>query len=541
MKLKHFILAFLLILTCCPSWCQYQLNGDAIALDNDCFQLTPAQDGKSGSVWFTPKIDLRESFDFTADFHFGCSDENGADGMTFSLHIYSDGLGGGGHGQGFNYLWPALGVEFDNIKNSNESDPSYDHVAIVSQGSVNHSAETNLAGPVQTDPNSGNVEDCEYHEIRISWNAFTQTIEVFYDCELRLTYSGNIINSIFQGDPMVFWGFTAATGVKNNKQIACLKNIKVIKPLPDYKMCAGGSVQLKAEGGQSYSWSPTIGLNNPNIANPLASPLENTTYTVTISDGCAQFIDTVSVEIVDDLMVSFGFSDSTLCEGETVLLDATTSGAEYLWSNGETAPIISPSSSGYYVVTVTLNDGNEECIANDAAQINFISLPAILFSEYTTICEGETIVLDAGYPGATYSWQDGSTDSIYVVTQEGLYTVMVDHLCESKTFKADIIFDQSCADVYIPNAFSPNYDGVNEFFMIYDGGDVTEVNHLRILDRWGEIVFEARDFPSNDRNYGWDGTLKGKQVKSGVYTYFVELSFRDETRKVMVGEVNVIR
>jgi gliding motility-associated-like protein len=522
-------------------YAQHQLNGDAIALGDDCFQLTPAQDGTQGSVWFFPTIDLRESFDLTAELHFGCADGNGADGIIFSLHTSSAGLGGGGQGQGFHYLWPSLGVEFDNFQNGDESDPSYDHLAIVSQGSVNHDAETNLAGPVQTDPNDGNVEDCEYHEIRISWDAFTQTMNIYYDCEWRLSYTGNIIGEIFQGDPMVFWGFTAACGASSNKQITCIKNLKIVEPLPDYTMCAGGQIQLEAEGGQSYAWSPTESLNNPYIANPLASPTENTTYQVTITDGCVQFSDSVHIKVVNDLEVLFGFSDSTLCDGETVYLDATTDNATYQWSTGATTPDITVSSSDYYVVTVTVEAGGETCVANDAAQVNFIKLPVILFAEYSSICEGETAVLDAGFPNATYLWQDGSTDSIYIIRESGTYSVEVAHACGNKKYTKEITFEQSCTDVYVPNAFSPNYDGVNDHFIILDGGDVVIIKHLRILDRWGEIVYEAKNFQPNDRAYGWDGTLKGQQVLSGVYVYFLEILFRDGSTKILVGEVSVIR
>jgi gliding motility-associated-like protein len=520
---------------------QYQLNGDAIALGDDCFQLTPAQDGTQGSVWFFPTIDLRVSLDISAELHFGCADGNGADGITFSLHTSSAGLGGGGQGQGFHYLWPSLGVEFDNFKNGDESDPSYDHMAIVSQGSVNHDAETNLAGPVKTNPDNENVEDCEYHEIRISWDAFTQTINVYYDCVLRLNYTGNIIGEIFQGDPIVFWGFTAACGASSNKQIACVKNLKIVEPLPDYIMCAGGQIQLEAEGGQSYEWSPIESLNNPYIANPLASPVENTTYQLTITDGCVQFRDSAHIVVIDDLEVFFGFSDSTLCEGETIYLDASTENATYQWSTGATTPDITVSTSGYYVVTVTLEAGGEICVANDAAQVNFISLPAILFSEYNSLCEGESIVLDAGFPNATYLWQDGSTDSIYIVSESGVYTVEVNHHCETKKYTKEITYEQSCTDVYIPNAFSPNYDGTNDHFIILDGGDVVIIKHLRIVDRWGEIVFEAKNFLPNDRTFGWDGKLEGELVLSGVYVYFVELVFRDGSTEVLVGDVAVIR
>lgn len=515
---------------------QYQLNGDAQAIGGDCYELTPAKDGKSGSVWFLPMIDLNNSFDLTFDFNFGCSD-GGADGMSFSLCTDNFALGGGGHGQGFLYLWESLNIEFDNLDNGSMFDPWYDHIAIFKHGKTDHSDSHNVAGPIQTNPDNGNVEDCEYHEIRVTWDAFTNTIKVYFECELRLSYTGDIVNDIFQGNPNVYWGFTAATGAKNNKQIACLKEIKIFEPLPDYTMCPGGNIQLDATEGTSYEWTPAESLSDPTIANPLASPESSTTYYVTVTDNCVNFIDTVNIEVAGD-SVSFNLSDNTLCIGESILLDAYTSNATYEWSNGATTSSISPITSDYYVVTVTL--GNQ-CSANDAAQINFISLPPELITEYSTICPGEPILLDATFPDATYLWQDGSTDPTFLATEAGSFSVMVDHFCESKILEIGIGYDPSCTDVFIPNAFSPNNDRANDFFTIFGGSDIVIIKQFVVADRWGEILFKENNFQPNDQNYAWDGRFKGKKVPTGVYVYFAEITFRDGTTSIVSGDVTLLR
>jgi len=534
--IKFSFTVLLVLISVIPLLAQYQLNGDTQSIGNDCFELTPAKDGKQGSVWFSPMIDLNNSFDFTFDFNFGCSD-GGADGMSFSLSNDNFALGGGGHGQGFLYLWESFNIEFDNLDNGSQFDPWYDHVAMFKHGKTSHADAHNVAGPVQTDPDNGNVEDCDYHEIRVTWDAFTQTISVYFECQLRLAYTGNIVGEVFGGNPNVYWGFTAATGARNNKQIACLKDIKIFEPLPDYTMCPGGNIQLNANDGTNYNWSPEESLSNPNIQNPLASPETSTTYFVTITDNCVDFIDTVHIEVSGD-SVSFNFSDSTLCIGEELLLDAYTENATYEWTGGETTSSISPTSSGYYIVTVTL--GNQ-CSANDAAQINFTSLPSELVTEYSTICPGEPILLDATFPGATYLWQDGSTDPTFLATTAGLYSVMIDHFCESKKLQIDIGYDPSCTDVFIPNAFSPNNDKANDYFTILGGSDIVIVKQFLVADRWGGIIFQRRNFQPNDNAFGWDGRYKGKQLPSGVYVYFAEITFRDGTTSIMRGDVTLLR
>ncbi len=517
-------------------YAQFQLVGTARTLVDDCFELTPTQDGSEGAVWFTPKINLEESFDITTEFNFGCSD-NGADGMAFVLQPSSDALGGGGGGLGYNYLWNSFAIEFDTHKNSLQNDPYYDHIAFMARGKIDHSdVEYNLAGPVQAAPNNENIEDCDYHEIRITWDAVIKEFQVFFDCDLRLSYTGNIVK-YFDNDPYVYAGFTAATGAKNNRQIVCMKTFKTIEPLPNYVMCPDGNIQLEAKGGTQYQWAPTETLNNSNIANPLASPEQTTTYFVTITDGCVDFFDSLTIHINGDF-VDFNFSDTSLCEDESILLDATTNNAVYEWSNGAITSSISPTQSGYYVVTVTLDN---LCVSNDAAQVNFISLPPILFTEYESICPGQTILLDATFPDATFLWQDGSTEPLFEVTEAGEYSVLIDHFCETKTLSTDIAFESSCTDVFIPNAFSPNFDGTNDYFMIMDGGDIEIVNHFRIADRWGNIIFEAKNFPANDQTYGWNGTFKGKDVVNGVYVYMVEVVFRNGESRLLKGDIAVVR
>jgi gliding motility-associated-like protein len=78
------------------------------------------------------------------------------------------------------------------------------------------------------------------------------------------------------------------------------------------------------------------------------------------------------------------------------------------------------------------------------------------------------------------------------------------------------------ANVFIPNTFSPNGDGSNDVFYVRGTG-LDRVKSLRIFNRWGQIVFEKRDFPVNDASSGWDGKFNGSMPKSDVYVYQVEV------------------
>ncbi len=95
--------------------------------------------------------------------------------------------------------------------------------------------------------------------------------------------------------------------------------------------------------------------------------------------------------------------------------------------------------------------------------------------------------------------------------------------------------------VYIPNAFSPNGDGSNDYFTVYANlPNVQAVEQLQVFDRWGGIVFSKSNFAPNDPSIAWDGTVNGKALNNGLYTYVAKVRFLDQVIKVYAGEVNLL-
>ncbi|MCB0707346.1 MAG: gliding motility-associated C-terminal domain-containing protein [Saprospiraceae bacterium] len=96
-------------------------------------------------------------------------------------------------------------------------------------------------------------------------------------------------------------------------------------------------------------------------------------------------------------------------------------------------------------------------------------------------------------------------------------------------------------DIYFPNAFHPNGDGYNDVFYPMAGLEVQQINWLRIYDRWGNKVFEANDFLPNDPAQGWDGTFEGQPLNPAVFVYVAEIFSGNGTKKVVKGDVLLIR
>ncbi len=96
-------------------------------------------------------------------------------------------------------------------------------------------------------------------------------------------------------------------------------------------------------------------------------------------------------------------------------------------------------------------------------------------------------------------------------------------------------------NIFIPNIFSPNGDGINDIFFVQTNPEITGINVMRIFDRWGNIVFEKFNFLPNDADAGWDGTFNGKPLNPDVYTYMIEMSTTRGKDVVEVGDVTLVR
>ncbi len=204
----------------------FELSGEAVKLGNNCFRLTRAINWASGSVWHNQVIDLHHSFEMEIDVKLGCEDIYGADGIMFVFYPYARRMGYKGEGIGFGGLVPSLGIELDTWENEHLSDPHYDHMAVLANGRITH--WDNLAGPVPILPNKGNVEDCNKHKLKVSWESDSKHLSVSFDGNQRLSVKKDLVNQIFRGNSKVYWGFTAATGGFNNQHEICLEKLEVI-------------------------------------------------------------------------------------------------------------------------------------------------------------------------------------------------------------------------------------------------------------------------------------------------------------------------
>jgi gliding motility-associated-like protein len=279
------------------SYSQYILNGTATQDNCNCYTLTQPLYFQNGSVWNSNKIDLLNSFDFHFNVNLGCLDANGADGIVFILQPISTSIGTAGEGMGFEGITPSIGISLDTWQNLNRNDSSYDHISIQSNGYITHDGNpNNLTGQIQASASGPNIEDCQWHVLRISWDAVTYHLRVYFDGVIRADVQKNLVADIFNNNPLVYWGFSGATGGAVNLQQFCTAlNPNFISNPASNAVCVGNPISFFDSSEsftsiQSYFWDlgdgTTSTLQNPPQHLYMQPGNYDVRHVITGMDGC---------------------------------------------------------------------------------------------------------------------------------------------------------------------------------------------------------------------------------------------------------------
>ena len=252
-----------------------------------------------------------------------------------------------------------------------------------------------------------------------------------------------------------------------------------------------------------------------------------------ISSNVNNSMDAASTHIVDDgIDVELG-ADTIVCD-DILLLDAAVDGATYEWQDGSGQAVLTAETSGTYWVEVSVG----ECTAIDTIEVDLRISPMVSIEGDETFCTSESTLLTAQLldPTDDVMWNDASTDIELLVDTEGTYSVTASNYCGSASdsvFVAEIECDCS---YLIPNAFSPNGDGLNDNYEIGLSGSVDGI-HIEIFDRWGGKVFESFDL-----DFKWDGKFHGRTLPTDVYYFYVEIECSiDGELSLEKGNITLIR
>ena len=602
----------------------YHINGNATQENCNCYTLTKDQTGQSGSVWNINKIDLTSSFDFHFNVFLGCNDASGADGIAFVLQPVSTSIGTTGEGLGVEGVSPSVIIAIDTWQNGNKGDPAYDNVSIHLNGDLSHNTANNIAGPVAALANSDNIEDCNWHVFRIWWDAASKKITVFMDGAERLTVTTDLVESVFQHNPMVFWGFTGATGGSTNHQRFCT-SLNASFAFPEGQVtCYPEPVNFRDSStsfGNIVKWFWDFGDGTTDtVENPGAHIYPRPgNYTVKLNilgnNGCLS--DTFQQKVVAGSIpvAAFDMKDVPFCDNRTVTIGSTSylefgTISEWNWivdgntENYGDSSLSALFSTGTHHISLLVKT-REGCVSDRAEQtLEIRPHPSVSLQGRTVACRDEMLTFNASglspaIPVSEWHWDfgDGNTAGLqspgHAYADTGHYMIkaygVADNGCPSDTLdrqiavygtnayagadttiamgqplqlngsggdyynwsparglsnvaiagpvailQGDIKYvltvtsDAGCPstdtiavkvykgpEFYVPSAFTPNGDGLNDVFHFVPVG-MTQIAYFRIFDRYGQMVYSA-----TDPRQGWDGTINGKAQAANTYVWMI--------------------
>ncbi|MBV9963418.1 MAG: PKD domain-containing protein [Parafilimonas sp.] len=320
--------------------------------------------------------------------------------------------------------------------------------------------------------------------------------------------------------------------------------------------CANNNITLNATGATTYVWAANPDLSCTNCANPIATPSQSETYYVTgTNDGGCSATDSVHIDVQTKELVSAQPNSYSICQGDSATLNV--SGADnYVWSPAASLsstttqnPSAFPSSTTSY--TVIGKDSNN-CFADTAvANVTVNPLPAVnIIDSSISLLAGSTfnITTTNSSDAINPQWLPASGLSCYncfqpvaTVTKTLTYTLQVSNefgCVDSDRIRINAICTSE--SVFIPNTFSPNNDGMNDYFFPRSGFDIP-IKSFTIFNRWGQMIFQKTNFFSNNFVYGWDGKFKNVAQDPDVYIYVMEMQCTGSGTIIKKGNVTLIR
>lgn len=338
-------------------------------------------------------------------------------------------------------------------------------------------------------------------------------------------------------EPEVF-SFSTESSNYNDFNISCFEG-------------TDGTITVFPEGGSipyNYLWEDGETINNR--TNLIAGE-----YPLTITDVGGCILETIiTLEQPMDLIFRVDFIDPN-CNGlttgsvETIEIDGGV--PPYFYKLNETGfsnnAIFENLTEGTYSITVEDANG---CKMEQIGELIAPSIPTLILGEDITIELSEAIDLmpEVVTNANSASWRNDAGLSCYDcfntnatpanLTTYKLTVSSVDGCTAMDSINVSVL---KIRDVYVPNIFSPNQDGINDQLIIHAGPEVNSIISFQVYSRWGELLFEKEHFSPNDINFGWKGDMDGKMMNNGVFVWVAKIDFIDGETLIYSGDVVLTR
>ncbi len=343
----------------------------------------------------------------------------------------------------------------------------------------------------------------------------------------------------------------------NSSTTLTVHTLPTVKAGSDTTICKSGVLGLQATGAAAYTWASAPGISCTACSSPLVSPDSTTLYSVTGKDiyGCTA-TDSVLISVSQPVHVLVSNND-TLCNGDSKQL--TASGAQtYQWfpsiylSDASVAQPTFHASADTAITYQVIGYDGKKCFADTASlKVKVYPIPQMQIVENAvTVNSGQSVKLTTINSADVTKWKwtpaiwlnNPNIASPEAQPRESItYTVVAanDGACITRA-QIDVTVICNGANIFVPNTFSPNGDGVNDVFYARGTG-LYNIKSFRVFNRWGQLMFERLNTGANDASAGWDGTFNGQKVQSGVYVYMIEVLCNNSIVIPVKGNVTLLR
>lgn len=256
--------------------------------------------------------------------------------------------------------------------------------------------------------------------------------------------------------------------------------------------------------------------------------------------GSGDCDSTVCLLVLQDSLpqVRLPFADTLICPGDTLWItpEIIPANADFQWLDGYPLLARPLFLEGTYILTI-----RDSCDQTTSVTVSIRFPEALMLSlgADTTLCEGDSLRVVPQVLGEDYAWMwlDGFPDWERSLSEEGLYAFQLTDLCGRVYLDTIALILESCSpcSLEIPNLFTPNGDGTNDVFRLITDCSLSEAR-MKIYNRWGQVVYDGHPVEP-----GWNGEFQGKAQPMEVYAYVITYSDQLDGRKILRGEVTLLR
>ncbi len=360
--------------------------------------------------------------------------------------------------------------------------------------------------------------------------------------------------------------FNVAPGTYNNILIkdinGCTKPASVTVTLvdnmflnagADTTVCVGSGVTLQPQTNPEtniFNWSPATGLSSTSIKNPVASPTDTATYYLDFTWGACNRKDTIRVNVLHK-PIAYAGKDTAICYKTIALFNGVASNLSgpvtYAWAPAgmvlnptASSTTARPDSSQLFILTVKDNYGCNFTVTDDIFVTMQPPVPAYAGNDTNAVYGVPHQLFSSG--GVSYLWSPASPlnnpfaqNPMATLTNDTYFNVQVTDVAGCIGNDGVFIKVYKGPTYYLPNAFSPNGDGLNEKFRPIPVG-IKSTEYFRIYNRYGQLLFETNKWLD-----GWDGKYQGKPQQTGAYVWLIKGMDKDGKAVEMKGQVILVR